>query len=1099
MSLVTLLLVSLATIAAAQPRPRPAATATAKPPQADTTGKLTSTTLAGLRFRSIGPATTGGRIGEVVVHPADRKTWYVAVHSGNIFKTTNAGTTWSAIFDDQASYSIGYLAIDPKNPLTVWVGTGENNSQRSVGFGDGVYKSTDGGKSWTNVGLKASAHIGAILIDPRKSEVVYVAATGPLWSAGGERGVFKTVDGGKSWTQVLKPDNEWTGAQSLAMDHRNPDVIYASTHQRARRQWGFIDGGPGSTLYKSTDAGATWSKITKGFPSEELGKIGVAVSPADGNVVYTIVEAQNRGGGLYRSQDAGQNWDRMSGWQPTSPMYYQKVYPDPKNADRIYLMDTDLRVSDDGGRTIRSIQGSTVHVDHHALWIDPADTDHLVNGNDGGLYETFDRGATWNFKGNLSLTQFYKVEVDNALPFYHVCGGTQDNNTLCGPSQTINGHGATNFDWFVIVGGDGFQPRVDPTDPNTIYGQWQHGELVRMDKRTGERVEIQPQAEPGDPPLRWHWDSPLIISPHASSRLYFAAQRLFRSDDRGNSWRAVSGDLTRQIDRNRLRMMGRVWSIDAIAKNVSTSFYGAIVSLSESPKKEGVLVAGTDDGWIQVTEDGGATWRRATQPPGAPDTAFVADLETSRHDANTAYAVINNHKAGDHRPYLYRTTDLGRTWTAIAGNLPERGAAWTLVQDHVDANLLFVGTEFGLYASMDGGAKWVQLKGGLPTIQMRDLAIQQRENDLVVATFGRGFYILHDYSALRGAAATVEREAALLPVRDARAYVPAQPLGGGPKGSQGDALWTAPNPAFGATFTYYLKTDLQTRKAKRQAAEKDSTKKNADAPVPSWDDLRREDREEPLAAVLSVSEESGTVVRRLVGPTSAGFQRIAWDLRLPPVNPVTGGPARPSDDDDGPFGPLATPGEYRVQLALRVDGVETPVGDPQRFRVVPLGQGTLSAEDQGRIASFNREAARLQRAALGAGQALTEVENRLRLLAQAIDQTPAAATLRDSARAAVAVGRDLRTEFSGDQTVGSRNEPTSVTILGRVGRVVGSTWTTTTGPTATHRRSLEVAGRQLGDFLPKLRAHSERLRRLEDLAESAGVPWTPGRIPTWRP
>ena len=1092
-SLTLAVLATISSSAAAQPRPRSKATVPA-PPTADTVAKLSSATVAGLKFRSIGPAVTGGRIGEVVVHPSDRNTWYVAVHSGNIFKTVNAGTTWSAIFDGQASYSIGFLAIDPQNPLTIWVGTGENNAQRSVGYGDGVYKSTDGGKSWSNVGLKTSEHIGTILIDPRKSDVIYVAATGSLWSAGGERGVYKTTDGGKTWTQVLKPDNEWTGAQSMAMDPKNPDVLYASTHQRARRQWGFIDGGPGSSLYKSSDAGATWSKITKGLPTDELGKIGIAVSPADGNVVYAVVEAQNRAGGIFRSQDAGQNWDRMSGWQPTSPMYYQKVYPDPKNPDRIYLMDTQLQVSEDGGRTTRSIQGRTVHVDNHALWIDPTDTDHLINGNDGGLYETFDRGATWNFRGNLSLTQFYKVDVDNALPFYNVCGGTQDNNSLCGPSQTINGSGATNFDWFVIVGGDGFQPRVDPKDPNTIYGQWQHGELVRLDKRTGERVDIQPQAGPNDPPLRWHWDSPLIISPHSNTRLYFGAQRLFRSDDRGNSWRAVSGDLTRGIDRNQLRLMGRVWSIDAIAKNTSTSFYGAIVSLSESPKKDGLLVAGTDDGWIQITEDGGGAWRRAAPPPGAPDTAFVADIETSRHDPNTFYAAINNHKAGDQKPYLFKTTDLGRTWTSLAGNLPERGAVWTIVQDHLDPNLLFVGTEFGLYASMDGGAKWVQLKGDLPTIQMRDLAIQQRENDLVVATFGRGFYILHDYAPLRGAAVTVERDAALLPVRDARVYVPAQPLGGG----QGDALWTAPNPAFGAVFTYYLKDELKTRKAKRQSTEKEAAKKNADVPVPSWDDLRREDREEPAAAVLTVSDETGAIVRRLVGPTSAGFHRITWDFRHPASTPVTGSPP-PDGDDDGPIGPLAVPGGYRVQLALRVDGVETPVGELQRFRTMPLNQGALPADEQARIVAFNNEAARLQRAVMGTGQALTELENRLRLLTQAIDRTPSATPLRDSARAVLSATRDLRTDFSGDQTVGSRSEPTPVTILGRLGRVIGSTWSTTTGPTVTHGQSLDVAGQQLAGFLPKLRALADRLKRLEDLAEAVGVPWTPGRIPTWRP
>ena len=951
------------------------------------------------------------------------------------------------------------------------------------------------------MGLKASNHIGKVVVDPRKSDVVYVAATGSLWSPGGDRGVYKTTDGGKTWTQVLKPDNEWTGAQSLEIDPTNPDVLYASLYQRTRRQWGFIDGGPGSSVYKSTDAGATWTKITKGLPNEELGKIGLAMSPVDHQVIYAVVEAANRSNGLYRSADGGQNWEKMSAWSSTSPMYYSKVYADPTRVDRIYLMDTQLQMSDDGGRTTRSIQGHAVHVDNHALWIDPTDPGHLINGNDGGLYETFDTGVTWNFRGNLSLTQFYKVDVDNALPFYNVCGGTQDNNSLCGPSRTINGHGQTNFDWFVIVGGDGFQPRVDPTNPDIIYGQWQHGELVRLDKKTGERVDIQPQAERGDPPLKWHWDSPLIISPHSNTRLYFGAQRLFRSDDRGDTWRAVSGDLTRQIDRNQLPMMGRLWSMDAIAKNTSTSFYGTLVSLSESPKKEGLIYAGTDDGLVQVTEDGGATWRRAGPIAGFPDTTFVADLEASRHDAGTVYATFNHHKAGDFKPYVARSTDLGRTWTSISANLPERGSAWTIVEDHVDPKILFVGTEFGLFVTLDGGTKWVQMKSGLPTTQIRDLAIQRRENDLVVATFGRGFYILHDYSPLRMAAAAIEKPAALFPVAEAKMYVEAQPLGGGPKASQGDALWTAPNPAIGAVFSYYLKEAPKTRKAKRQAAEKEAAKKGANIPVPTWEELRKEDQEEPVTVVFTVSDEGGAVVRRFSTPAAAGIQRVTWDLRYPAVAPLTGAPPRPRDeDDDAPSGPMVAPGGYRVQMALRADGIETPAGEPQSFQARPLGQGTLAPPDRAQVAEFNQGAARLQRAAMGSGASLGELETRLRLLTQAIEQTPrASAALRDSVRAVRAVAVALRTEFSGDQTIGGRSEPTPVTVMGRIQRVIGSLWSSTAAPTATHRRSLAIASEQLGEFLPKLRTFADQLKRLEDLAEAAGAPWTPGRIPSWRP
>ena len=1066
----------------------------------DTGSKINAGTLGGFKFRNIGPAVTGGRIGEIVVDPTDRSTWYVAVHSSGVWKTTNAGTTWTPVFDGEGSYSVGFLTLDPQNPLTVWVGSGENNSQRSVGYGDGIYRSTDGGKSWKNMGLKASEHIGTILVDPRKSDVVYAAATGPLWSSGGDRGVFKTTDGGKTWVQVLKPDNEWTGAQSLAMDPRNPDVLYATTHQRARRQWGFINGGPGSAIWRSTDAGQTWVKTVKGLPNDELGKIGLAVSPVDPNVVYAVVEAANRQTGLYRSADQGQNWEKMSGWSSTSPMYYSKVYPDPKRLDRIYLMDTNLQVSEDGGKTTKSIQGKNVHVDNHALWIDPADPKHLINGNDGGLYETFDWGATWNFKAGLPVTQFYKVDVDNALPFYHVCGGTQDNASLCGPSQTTNEHGQTNFDWFVVVGGDGFQPRVDPTNPDIVYGQWQHGELVRLDRKTGEAVDIQPQPAAGDPPVRWHWDSPLIISPHSATRLYFGSQRLYRSDDRGDSWKPVSPDLSRQIDRNRLRMMGRVWSMDAVAKNTSTSLYGTIVSLSESPKQEGLIYAGTDDGLIQITEDGGASWRKAGPLPAVPDTAFVADIEASRTDANTVYAAINNHKAGDYKPYLIKSTDRGRTWTSISGNLPERGSVWTVVEDHVAGGLLFAGTEFGLYVTVDGGKRWTQMRGGLPTTQIRDIAIQQRENDLVVATFGRGFYILHDYTPLRTLAATVEQEAALLPVRDAKLFVPATPLGGGPKGSQGDALWTAANPAAGAVFTYYLKTELKTRKARRQEAEKALIKKGEDVPVPSWDSLRVEDREEAPSMVLTVTDESGAVVRRLTGLVSAGYQRIVWDLRYPAADPVTGSTAGRFGGDDAPVGPIAAPGTYRVQLAIRRDGIEQAMGSAETFRAVPLLMPTLPAADRALVAEFTKQAAKLQRAVMGAGAALGEIENRLKLLTQAVEQTPAApAALRDGLRVARDNVLGLRADFSGDGTIAGRSEAVPVTVAGRVQRVVGSLWSVTTGPTRTHRQSLAVATEQFGAWLPRLQGFAEQLRKLEDQAEAAGAPWTPGRVPVWTP
>ncbi|HEX9166717.1 MAG TPA: sialidase family protein [Gemmatimonadales bacterium] len=1079
----------------------------AQRPGADTAAKggLTSATLGGLRFRGIGPAMTSGRVSDIAIHPADRSTWYIGVASGGVWKTVNAGTTWTPIFDDQPSYSIGALTIDPNDPLTIWVGTGENNSQRSVGYGDGVYRSTDGGRTWKNMGLKTSGNIGRILVDPRDSKVVWVAAQGGLWSSGGERGVYKTTDAGTTWVQVLKGDNDWTGAADIQLDPRNPDAVYAALWQRARRQWGFINGGPGSGLHKTTDGGATWQKLTGGLPSEELGKTGLAVSPADPGVVYALVEAANREGGLFRSSNGGSSWRKMSSYNPGPPMYYTELIADPKDANRVYSVDVQLMVSADSGRTMTGLPGRTKHVDHHALWINPDDPRHLITGNDGGLYQSFDQGATWQFAANLPITQFYKVALDNDTPFYNVYGGTQDNNTLGGPSQTRTNHGITNQDWFVVVGGDGFGPAVDPTDPNIVYGQWQHGELVRFDRKTGERVDIQPQPAAGEPPLRWHWDSPLLISPHSHTRLYFAANRLFRSDDRGDSWRPVSPDLTRQIDRNRLRMMGRVWSPDAVAKNTSTSFYGAIVAVAESPRQEGLLYAGTDDGLIQVSEDGGQNWRMVSSFPGVPDTAFVADIVASRHDAAVAYAVINNHKAGDFRPYVVRTGDKGRTWAQITGDLPARGSTWSIAEDPVKPGLLFAGTEFGVFVAFSDGGKWIQMKGGLPTIPVRDIAIQERDNDLVLATFGRGFYILDDYSPLRRLTPEVlAGGATLLPTRDARMFIRSSPLGGSGRASQGDAFYVAPNPPDGAAFTWYLKDGLKTARDRRRDAEKAAARKNEDVTYPAWDQLRAEEREEAPAMVLTVSDEAGNVVRRITGPAGAGLQRVHWNLRYPSSAPVTGAaPARGGDDEAGfvPSGPLAAPGTYAVQLGQRVDGIVTPLGQPQTFRAEPVGQASLPPADRKALLTFQQQTARLQRAVLGSQQVVGQTRTQLQLLRRALDETPAAdPALRQEVRSLEQRVADLATELSGDQTIESRSEPGPVAITDRVQNVIGGSWNSTSPTTGTHRRDYDIAAQAFGQWLPKLRQLVDvDLRALQQRAEAAGVPWTPGRVPEWKP
>ncbi|MFZ2492266.1 MAG: glycosyl hydrolase [Thermoanaerobaculia bacterium] len=1063
-------------------------------------GGLTSGTVSGLKFRNIGPAMTSGRIGDLAIDPTDPYTWYVAVASGGLWKTTNAGTTFTPIFDDQGSYSIGCVTLDPKNPLTVWVGTGENNSQRSVSYGDGVYKSIDGGKSWTNVGLKGSEHIGMILVDPRDSNVVWVAAQGPLWSSGGDRGLYKTTDGGKNWKKVLDISPN-TGVSDIAFDPRNPDVVYASAYQRRRHVWTLINGGPESAIHKTVDGGATWSKITKGLPSVDLGRIGLAVAPSAPDTVYAIVEAANKEGGFYRSTDAGGSWEKQSSYVSGSPQYYQEIFVDPYDADRIYSMDVFLQVSEDAGKTFKRLGEKAKHVDNHALWIDPKDTDHLLVGCDGGLYETWDRGKTYRYFENLPVTQFYRLEVDNSTPAYYVYGGTQDNFTLGGPSRTLNEHGIANSDWFVTTGGDGFQPRVDPKDPNIVYSESQHGGLVRFDRRSGEQIDIKPYPATGEDPLKWNWDSPLIISPHANTRLYFGAQKLYRSDDRGNSWKLVSGDLTRGVDRNKLKVMDRVWPMDAVAKNTSTSFFGNLVSLSESPKQENLIYTGSDDGLIQVTEDA-STWRKIAAFPGVPDMTYVSDVEASLHDANVVFAAFDNHKMGDFKPYLLRSGDKGKTWTSIAGDLPQRGSVYTIAEDHVNPNLLFVGTEFGAFFTVDGGKKWTQLKAGLPVIAVRDIAIQRRENDLVLATFGRGFYILDDYTPLRRLdAGLLAKDAVLFPVETKTPmYMLQSPLGVRGKGFMGETYYLAPNPPFGTTFTYYLQNELKSLRKQRQDRETTLVKEGKEVFYPNWDALKAEDREEAPAILATVTDDEGTVVRRLSAPAKSGFQRITWDLRHPSSEPVSLTPAEENLFGNPPRGPMVAPGTYTVRLAQRVDGKVTNLGEAQKFELMPLGLSSLPAASAKDVLAFQKKTARLQRAVHGAVRVARETQTRIDLLEKALVDTPAAdVSLLDRLRDVELRLKDLQEKLTGGSVLARAQEATGPSIMERVETVIEGHWQNTSGPTQTHVQGYQLAAAEFAPVLDALTKLVETdLATIEREADAAGAPWTPGRVPRWK-
>ncbi len=942
-----------------------------------------------LQVRTIGPALMSGRVGDFAVNPKDPHQFYAAVCSGGVWKTNNGGTTWQPVFDNQGSYSIGCVTLDPNNASVVWVGTGENNSQRSVSFGDGVYRSRDGGANWENLGLKESEHIGMITIDPTDSEIVYVAAQGPLWRSGGDRGLYKTTDGGKNWERVLHISDD-TGVNEVHMDPRDSRVLYASSYQRRRRVWTLINGGPQSTIYKSTDAGETWRKIDHGLPSVDMGRIGLDISPANPDVVYAIIEAADGEGGFFRSTDRGETWSKQNSYVATSPQYYHEIVCDPVEVDRVYSLDTFMHVTHDGGKTFKRVSGTDRHVDDHALWINPDNNRHMIVGCDGGIYQTRDAGANWAFAANLPVTQFYRVSVDNSTPFYFVYGGTQDNNSQGGPSRTRSRAGITNEDWFVTVGGDGYETQVDPEDPNIVYCQWQYGGLVRYDRRSGEIVDIKPREKPGEAPYRWNWDSPLMISPHAAKRLYFAGNRLFRSDDGGNSWEAISEDLTRGLDRNALEVMGKIQKVDAVAKNDSTSIFGNCVSLTESPLVEGLIYVGTDDGLVQVTEDGGQSWRKIALFPEIPDMTYVSCLTASRHDANTVFATFDNHKNGDFKPYILRSNDRGETWESTAGDLPEREVVYSLQEDHVDPQLLFAGTEFRAYFSADGGNKWTSI-GGLPTIAVRDIAIQQRENDLVLGTFGRGFYILDDYTPLRAENRDLlAADAAIFPIKNAWRYIETNRLGDSSgRGSQGASYYAAPNPPFGAVFTYHLKEKLMSRRERRKKAEKEAEEAGEPVPYPTIEELRAEDEEQEPAIVLVVRDNEGNVVRRLSGSREAGVHRAAWNLRYPTANPISLSP--PEDLPpwaEPPSGHLALPGTYTVTLAKQVDGTMESLTEPVAFQVVPLDIATFTAEDRRAVIAFQAKVARLERAVLGSVRAASEVQDRLAHVRKAIIDTP---------------------------------------------------------------------------------------------------------------
>jgi photosystem II stability/assembly factor-like uncharacterized protein len=985
--------------------------------------KLDDTFLKNLQFRSIGPANMGGRIDDIAVVENNPSTFYVGAATGGVWKTTNNGTTFEPIFDGQGSTSIGDIAIAPSDPSIVWVGTGEPNNRQSSSWGDGIYRSLDAGKTWANMGLHDTKHIGRVVIDSRNPNIVYVAALGHLWGPNKERGVFKTTDGGKTWTNVLFI-NEDTGVIDLTMDPESSMTLYAAAYQRRRTPWGFNGGGPGSALYKTIDGGATWTKLTKGLPEGITGRIGVDVYRGNPDIVYALVE--NAKGGAFRSDDRGETWRKVSDMD-SRPMYYSQIRIDPNNDQRIWQLAANMYVSDDGGKTWNSNLVQRIHGDFHAMWIDPANSNHVLTGSDGGLHASYDRGRTWDFINTIPLGQFYEVSIDNQKPFW-VYGGLQDNGSWSGPSGTLNQEGITNDDWFRTGGGDGFYSVVDPSDPSVIYVESQNGSVSRLELKTGERKSIKPEARPGEKRYRFDWNSPIVISPHNNRTIYLAGNRVFRSTDRGSTW-TWSDDLSRDQDREKLPIMGALPDKNTLSRHDGVETFGQIVTLAESPIKEGLLYAGTDDGNLQISRDSGRTWKNITgKVPGVPDKTYVSRVVPSRYAEGTAYLTLDGHRADDYNTYVFVTTDYGESWKTIKSNIPA-GVTTRVIREHPrNQNLLFLGTEFGVYVSFDRGGRWTRLKGNLPLVRIDDLQIHPRDNALVLATHGRSVWVLDDLSPLERASENIlTSDIHLFDVANAthfRLY--------GRKGSTGHKWFAAANPPYGAVINYYVK----------------------DKPK---DDVK-----------VTITDSGGTVVRDLKGPKEAGLNRLVWDLRLnPPAPPPEGQGEGGGGFFGAPRGPRVQPGAYTIKIAAgdKTATSKVTVQEDPRIQIVEADRGKLN-EAIARVYA-------LQKSAQDARKTMQSLKTQITTLQSSLKDNPdSSKQVNDSVQklsdqlAAIQKKLVSAPDTSGSAGPALPDEPRP--LLSQITGVAFGLDSYTAAPTDDEKTRIEDLSKQLKDFVAEL-------------------------------
>ncbi|WP_448213887.1 WD40/YVTN/BNR-like repeat-containing protein [Colwellia sp. MEBiC06753] len=885
--------------------------------------------LSGIKIRNIGPAATSGRISDIEAVVSNPNIIYASAASGGLWKSINAGLTWQPIFDDQDWASTGALAVHPQIPDIVWLGTGEGNVRNSVSIGGGIYKSMDGGKTWNNMGLKASEHINRIALHPTNPDIAYAAAMGTLWSKNEERGIYKTTDGGKTWNKILYVDNV-TGASDIKMDPTNPNKLYASMWQFQRWPDKFESGGPGSGLYVSIDGGETWQQKTSadGLPKGELGRITLDIAPSQPNTVYALVEANESA--LLRSDDGGDSWRTVNSDYNVAdrPFYYSEIEVDPKDPETIYNIATFIRRSIDGGKTFSKIDkvdccavGNTIHIDNHSLWINPNNPEHLILGNDGGIGITQDKGDSWRFVQNLAVSQFYHIRVDNEVP-YNVYGGLQDNGSWRGPAEVFHSGGIRNLHWQEVGFGDGFDTMPFPDDATKGYVQSQGGYLNRYDLTTGEQKLVRPAAPDHDTELRFNWNAGLAQDPFDANTIYYGSQFVHKSTDRGETWQVISGDLsTNNPDFQRYKESGGLTPDVTAAEN-----HTAIIAIAPSPIKQGVIWVGTDDGRIHVTQDGGKTWNSVEgKARKAPENAFVPHIQPSLHNAEEAYIVFDNHRRGDMKPYIFKASKYGSKFTNLTSkNI--RGYALSVVQDHVDENLLFLGTELGLYVSTDGGDSWFKHQG-VPTVSVMDMAIQQRENDLVLGTHGRSVIVIDDYSPLRGLTEkSFNTPLQLLSAGDGQQYV----TGRAPSTRfWGDAAYVGDNEVYGATINvmasgeHLVHPDKDKEKARLLAkAEKEKASKASKDKKGDSDKTE----EKPLSdkARVIVKNANGEVVRTFVTKLKQGVNRIVWGLESDGDGFMPG--QEPKEDKDiKPAGPEVVPGTYTVQVKLNDHQIETQV------------------------------------------------------------------------------------------------------------------------------------------------------------------------------